>query len=99
MSTAMNTVTIRPLPRLRVLPATFPLEGAVRIELEEGIPVFRASNSIQTRIEELLLKEKEVGLRRREKQELDRYEEIDDYLSFINRVSRNFVRPQLSKEA
>jgi hypothetical protein len=94
----MNTVMIRPIPRLRALPATFPLEGAVRIELEEGVPVFRASNSIQARIEGLLLKEREVGLTVEEKGELDRYEEIDDYLSFINRVSRNIIQTQPGKE-
>jgi hypothetical protein len=91
METAMNTVTIRPLPRLRVLPTTLPLEGAVRIELEEGVPVFRASNSIQARIEELLLKQREAGLTVEDKEELDRYEEIDDYLSFVNRVIRNLI--------
>lgn len=94
----MSTVTIRPLPRLRALPATFPLEGAVRIELEEGVPVFRASSPIQTRIEGLLLKEREVGLTVEEERELDRYEEIDDYLSFINRMVRNLVQSQPVKE-
>jgi hypothetical protein len=91
METAMNTVTIRPLPRLRVLPTTLPLEGAVRIELEEGVPVFRASDSIQARIEELLFKQREAGLTVEEKEEFDRYEEIDDYLSFVNRVIRNLI--------
>jgi len=94
----MSTVMIRPLPRLRALPATLPLEGAVRIELEEGVPVFRASNSIQTRIEGLLLKERDVGLTAEEKRELDRYEEIDDFLSFINRMVRNLVQSQPVKE-
>jgi hypothetical protein len=94
----MNTVMVRPLPRLRALPAMLPLEGAVRIELEEGVPVFRASNSIQARIEGLLLKEREVGLTIEEKGELDRYEEIDDFLSFINRTVRNLVQSQPGKE-
>ena len=94
----MNRVTIRPLPRLRALPTTLPLEGAVRIELEEGVPVFRASGSIQARIEGLLHKKREVGLTVEEKEELDRYEEIDDYLSFINRVIRNLMQPQPGKE-
>lgn len=98
MNSAMNTVAIRPLPRLRALPAAFPLEGAVRIELEEEVPVFRASNSIQDRIEELLLQEREVGLAIGEKEELDRYEEMDDFLSFVNRMIRNLVQPQPGKE-
>ncbi|RLC81889.1 MAG: hypothetical protein DRI61_03255 [Chloroflexi bacterium] len=95
----MGTVTIRPLPRLRALPDTLPLEGAVRIELEEGVPIFRASKPIQARIEELLLKEREIGLTAKEKEELDRYEEIDDYLSFINRVIRNLIQPLLVEES
>ena len=99
MNSAMNTLTIRPLPRLRALPATFPLEGAVRIELEEGIPVFRASGSIQARIEALMLKEQAVGLTAQEDEELDRYEEVDDYLSFVNRVVRNLIQPQPGREA
>lgn len=98
MNSAMNTITVHPLPRLRALPTTLPLEGAVRIELEEGVLVFRASGSVQDRIEGLLLKEREVGLTVEEKEELDRYEEIDDFLSFINRVIRNLVQPQPGKE-
>ncbi len=98
MNTVMNTVTIRPLPRLRALPNMLPLEGAVRIELEEGIPVFRASGSVQARIEGLLLKEQEVGLNIEESEELDRYEEMDDYLSFINRVIRNLIQSQPNEE-
>ncbi|HDN80720.1 MAG TPA: hypothetical protein ENG33_09695 [Chloroflexi bacterium] len=90
---------MRPLPRLRALPDTLPLEGAVRIELEEGVPIFRASKPIQARIEELLLKEREIGLTAKEKEELDRYEEIDDYLSFINRVIRNLIQPLLVEES
>jgi hypothetical protein len=98
MKTTVSTVRVHPIPRLRALPTTFPVEGAVRIELEEGMPVFRASGLIQVRIEELLLKEREVGLIPEEKEELDRYEEIDDYLSFINRVSRNLIQTQAGKE-
>lgn len=66
-----------------------PIDGAVRIELEEGIPIFRASVSVQDRIEALLTKEQETCLNDDEEQELDAYEEIDDYLSFVNRTIRN----------
>lgn len=76
------------LPTLDSLPATLPAEGAVRIELEEGVPVFRASTSVQTRIETLLHKQREEGLAEEENRELDQYEAIDDYLSFVNRVIR-----------
>ncbi|HHP7243846.1 MAG TPA: hypothetical protein ACFE0H_04085 [Elainellaceae cyanobacterium] len=77
------------LPKLKSLPTSLPLEGAVRIELEEGIPIFRASSDVETRIEDLLEKRKDVGLTENEQQELDRYEDIDDYLSFVNRMIRN----------
>lgn len=37
------------LPKLNNLPASLPIEGAVRIELAEGIPIFRASGVVQGR--------------------------------------------------
>jgi hypothetical protein len=77
------------IPKLNSLPSTLPQEGAISIELEEGIPIFRASVQVQTRIEELLLIEKEFGLNLEQEKELDSYEEIDDYLSLINRTVRN----------
>ena len=98
MNGVMDTLTIRPLPRLRALPEALPLEESVRIELEEGVPIFRASSSVQARVEGLLAKEREAGLTVEEDEELDRYEEMDDYLSFVNRVTRNLMQPQLDKE-
>jgi len=92
MHTTMNALAVRPLPRLRALPVTLPLEGAVRLELVEGIPVLRAAGSIQGRVEELLFKGKVAGLTAEESEELDRYEEIDDYLSLVNRVTRNLLQ-------
>lgn len=44
------------IPQLNRLPSGLP-EGAVGIELEEGIPVFRASGAVQARIESLLAKQ------------------------------------------
>ncbi len=70
------------------------MEGAVRIELEEGIPIFRATSTVQARVEELLNKQHENRLTEAEEQELDRYEEIDDYLSFVNRTVRNLFLAQ-----
>ena len=87
------------LPKLNNLPATLPIEGAVRIELEEGIPIFRASSAVRTRIEELLLKQKEAPLEQAEERELDSYEEIDDYLSFVNRTIRNLFLTQSQLES
>jgi hypothetical protein len=84
-----------PLPqKLSYLPATLPVEGAIRIDLEEGVPIFRASSVVQTRIETLLFKQQTSQLNLEEEQELDRYEEIDDYLSFLNRVVRNLFHDQ-----
>ena len=41
------------LPKLSHLPIALPIEGAVRIELEEGVPIFRASRLVCDRIEAL----------------------------------------------
>lgn len=76
-------------PELKNLPSSLPVDGAVRIELEEGVPVFRVSEKVQARIEELLLKQQEIRLGLDEERELDSYEEMDDYLSFVNRAVRN----------
>ena len=86
-------MTVPLLPKLNSLPATLPIEGAVRIELEEGILIFRASEVVQARIEELLARQKEPSLSQ-EEQELNSYEEIDDYLSFVNRTVRNLFLAQ-----
>jgi hypothetical protein len=82
----MNSLVI---PKLNTLPVNVPVDGAVRIELEEGILIFRASMWMQNRIEELLDKQKQTALTQDEEKELDCYEEIDDYLSFVNRTIRN----------
>jgi hypothetical protein len=71
-----------------------PLEGAVRVELEEGIPIFRASKAVQAQIEALLRKQRVSRLSAEDEEELDLYEEIDDYLSFLNRVTRNLLHPR-----
>lgn len=84
-------------PQLKHLPATLPIEGAVRIELEEGIPVFRASSIVQNQIEALLVKQQITPLSPEEERELDCYEEIDDYLSFVNRMLRNLSLVQRSQ--
>jgi hypothetical protein len=82
-------MTIPSLPKLHSLSSNLPIEGAVRIELEEGIPVLRASSIVLDRIEQLLAKQQDIALSGEEEQELDSYEEIDDYLSFVNRTMRN----------
>jgi len=80
---------INQLPRLKALPQSLPLEKAVRIELQEGLPIFRASSLVQNRVEELLYKQRESKITAKEDQELSLYEELDDYLSYANRIMRN----------
>ena len=75
--------------KLSHLPNSLPLDGAVRIELMEGVPIFRASSLVYGRIEALLTKQKESALTLEENKELDEYEELDDYLSLVNRTIRN----------
>lgn len=57
----------------------------------EGALIFRASDQVQTRIESLLEKQKDMGLTAIEEDELNSYEEIDDYWSFVNRTIRNTI--------
>ena len=89
------TTPVESVPALSGLPATLPREGAIEIELEQGVLIFRVSTSVQQRIEELLEKQGELNLTAAEELELDQYEEVDDYLSFVNRLSRNIVRSQV----
>lgn len=89
-----------PLPtKLKYLPTSLPIEGAVRIELEEGIPIFRVSSAVQAHIEALLAKQQTSSLNLEEEQELDCYEEMDDYLSFVNRTLRNLAISQAQQSA
>lgn len=86
--------SIETVPKLHGLPVSLPRESAVEIEVEEGILVFRVSKIAQERIENLLEKQKTAKLTNAEETELDRYEEIDDYLSFLNRLTRNLAENQ-----
>jgi len=94
----MNIELAHSIPKLRSLPASLPLEGAICIELEEGVPILRASSLVQKRVDTLLLKERESGLSPQEAEEFDRYEEIDDYLSFLNRLVRNSLEEEQPSE-
>ena len=75
--------------KLEHLPSNLPLDGAVRIELVEGVPIFRASTTVIERIETLRSRCYESSLTKDEENELDGYEELDDYLSLVNRIIRN----------
>jgi hypothetical protein len=87
----MDESFLYPVPKLTNLPVSMPPEGAVRIELVEGIPLFRASTVVQEKIEKLLSKQQKRKLNMEEEKELDLYEEMDDYLSFLNRLVRNLM--------
>lgn len=82
------------VPKLSGLPMTLPRGGAVEMELEQGILILRVSPEVQDRIEALLDKQRASGLAEDEEHELRQYEEIDDYLSFLNRLTRNLAQTQ-----
>jgi uncharacterized protein (DUF433 family) len=65
------------------------LDSAIELKLERGVPILRASASIQRRIEQLLEKRDEGELSEAETDELAQYAELDDYFSLINRLIRN----------
>ncbi len=79
-------------PKLEILPQAMPLDNVVRIEMSEGAPIFRALPWIQERIEELLEKQQTTALDAAEKRELLQYEELDDFLSLVNRLVRNLMQ-------
>ena len=90
----MKTLSEFPITRLPRLPASLPIEGAITLELQEGIPILRASPIVQEWIERLLHKQQEGTLSTKEQEELESYEEIDDYLSLLNRITRNlYIEP------
>lgn len=82
------------LPRIQQLPASLPRDGAISMALDQGIPIFRASTAVRERIQYLLEKQQAGKLESAEIEELDHYEEVDDYLSHLNRVVRNLLQTQ-----
>jgi hypothetical protein len=87
----MSSPSLTSVPLLQHLPASLPLDGALRLELQDGVPVLRASATVQHRITTLLQKHQDGTLSPEETTELDRYEELDAYLSFLNRMVRNML--------
>lgn len=85
----MNYIQL--VPTLDSLPRGLQHDGAISIALEEGVPVLRASQAVQERIEELLYKQQHSALQADEEQELEQYEAVDDYLSYVNRLTRNLA--------
>jgi len=78
-----------PIPKLETIPSSFPTEGALSLEIREGIPIIRSSSIIQNKIDRLINKQKEYGLSPDETDEFDYFEQIDDYISLVNRITRN----------
>ena len=72
--------------RLERLPKTLPREGAVRVELAQGVLVFRASRFFLERIGILTAKRNVAELTSEELQELQDYEELNNYLSWVNQT-------------
>lgn len=94
----MAMTSVQPVPRLRALPGTLPREGAIEIELAQGVLIFRVSPAVQERIETLLEKSGAAQLTTTETQELEQYEEMDDYLSYLNRLTRNLAQEPIQSE-
>lgn len=88
-------IPVESVPALCGLAGTLPREGAIEIELEQGVLTFRVSASVQRRIEELLENQRDLNLTAVSELELDQCEEVHDYLSFVNRLSRNIVQSQV----
>lgn len=89
---------IQPVPVLDALPVGLQGDGAINLELEQGVLIFRISRAAQARIEDLLQKQKGARLTPDEEQELQQYEDVDDYLSYLNRLTRNLATPPDSEE-
>jgi hypothetical protein len=78
--------------KLEKLPLNLSKEQSISLDLVEVIPIFKASRQVQERIESLLQKQKNLSLNSADIQELDESEELDDYLSLINRMLRNLYQ-------
>ena len=90
----MKVDLTQPMPTLRDLPKGLRGEDAIGLELQEGVLILRLSKAAQNRLESLLHKHRKSELTSAEENELNQYEDVDDYLSFLNRLSRNLVQSQ-----
>jgi hypothetical protein len=88
----------QPIYTLSDLPAAMRRDGVINLEIEQGVIILRASKSVQNRIQSLLRKQRNAKLTEAEERELQQYEQIDDYLSLLNRLSRNLVQAQQAQE-
>ena len=91
----MDAALQYPLPQFQHLATLSNREGIIALAMQEGIPVLHASETVQDRITQLLHKQQETELSASEREEFDSYEEIDDYLSLLNRITRNLFVGEL----
>ena len=84
----MQPMLVSSWPKWFDFPDSLVKEGALSLELRDGVPMLRASKSVQTRIDALLRKQQDQSLSDAENKEFDSYEAIDDYISLLNRITR-----------
>jgi hypothetical protein len=90
----MATTLDNTVPSLSGLPTSMPREGAIELELQQGVLILNVSEAVQARIEALIDKQRAGILSPPEVLELSQYEEVDDYLSFLNRLIRNLAQAE-----
>ncbi|HYM00902.1 MAG TPA: hypothetical protein VEZ90_18235, partial [Blastocatellia bacterium] len=90
----MTTTLKDTMPHFDDLPPAFRREGAISLEMEQGAVILRASKAVQRRLASLVRKSQIGKLTNAEKEELEQFEPMDDYLSLLNRLSRNLVESQ-----
>jgi hypothetical protein len=94
------TTTAKTLIRsLDELPPALRREGSISLEVEQGVVVLRASKAVQRRLESLVRRSQTGKLTQGEKTELEQFEQMDDYLSLLNRLSRNLAQSRKVGEA
>src|SRR4028118_531524 len=87
-------MTTNLLLNLHRLPNSLPSEGSIGIELVKGLLVFRISTKIQDRIETLIAEKTESALTSEEETELAQYQELVDYLNWVNEtIKKAFLYP------
>ncbi len=67
-------------------------DGAVSVEKQDGSVVLRASQALQNRLEELLERQKSAQLSPDDSAQYAAICELDDALSWLNRLSRDSTR-------
>lgn len=85
----MSKQAIQQIPKLKNGVKKLINDQSVNLKIEQSVVIFRASKEMQTRIEDLLEKVNADSLTAAEEKELKTYQELDDYLSHVNRLIRN----------